>query len=293
MGALDFAAARTVRGANDGGAMMNALAAGLPAIDLATLNGTAAMMTRIDRKYVVSPEHLPAIIMGCHSALARVGEELSVLEIGGLRGGRYASTYFDTPALTSFLAAARPRRQRVKIRTRSYLDSDLHVLEVKARGPRGVTVKERIEIPGTEADETIHADARRWLVEQLAGVEIDHHELRPVISGSYVRTTFKAGSSGRMTIDTNVAWWQPQQCALAPREGAWLKGCVVETKSGSQPSVVDKTLWRLGYRPQKISKFGTGMAALNPALPRNRWQRVLNRWVESSHQHPGHAPMPH
>ena len=52
---------------------------------------------------------------------------------------------------------------------------------------------------------------------------------------------------------------------------------IIETKSGSAPSVADKHLWRAGIRPSKISKFATGMAALNPDLPSNKWNRTIAR----------------
>ena len=41
--------------------------------------------------------------------------------------------------------AARPRRRRFKLRTRSYLDTGSSYLEIKTRGARGTTVKERDE----------------------------------------------------------------------------------------------------------------------------------------------------
>lgn len=249
----------------------------LPSIDLDTLNLEAAMMTRVDRKYVVSVADLGAIVAGCADTLRRQGEELEVLEIAGVRGGRYGSTYFDTPEATSFLAAARPRRHRMKIRTRSYLDSDLHFLEVKGRGARGVTIKQRVELPADAARSLDLAPAAEFLDPLLeqAGGEWAGAALAPVISGSYTRTTFKAGVVGRMTVDTHAKWWHPED----PGHQAELTGAVVETKSGSTPSAVDRTLWRLGYRPQKISKFGTGMAALNRDLPANRWHRILTTWV--------------
>ena len=52
---------------------------------------------------------------------------------------------------------------------------------------------------------------------------------------------------------------------------------IIETKSGSAPSSADRTLWHHGYRPQRISKYATGLAALHPELPANRWHRVLDR----------------
>ena len=51
---------------------------------------------------------------------------------------------------------------------------------------------------------------------------------------------------------------------------------IVETKSAGAASEVDRLLWRAGHRPVRISKYGAGMAALHPDLPRLKWHRVLD-----------------
>ncbi|MEO8697895.1 MAG: molecular chaperone, partial [Acidimicrobiales bacterium] len=53
---------------------------------------------------------------------------------------------------------------------------------------------------------------------------------------------------------------------------------LVETKSTGAPTVADRVLWAAGERPVPISKFGVGMAALNPGLPANKWNRTLRRY---------------
>jgi hypothetical protein len=50
---------------------------------------------------------------------------------------------------------------------------------------------------------------------------------------------------------------------------------IMETKSGSAAGPLDRHLWAHGVRPCRISKFATGLAALNPQLPANRWHRTL------------------
>jgi hypothetical protein len=36
-------------------------------------------------------------------------------------------------------------------------------------------------------------------------------------------------------------------------------------------------MWSRGHRPARISKYGVGMAALHPDLPRLKWHRALNK----------------
>ena len=106
----------------------------LNTITLAELNAEAGLLTRMDRKYLVPPDDAQDII----DILA---PRAQVLQIDGLRNFQYASTYFDTSALDAFFLAAYKRRRRYKIRTRTYLDSDLCFLEVKTNGSREATVE--------------------------------------------------------------------------------------------------------------------------------------------------------
>ena len=84
----------------------------LESISLTELNETAAMMTRVDRKYLVPLAHLDGV-------LDDLGAATRVLEIEGQRASEYESVYFDTDGLESYLAAARKRRRRFKVRTRT------------------------------------------------------------------------------------------------------------------------------------------------------------------------------
>ena len=88
----------------------------LNTITLAELNAEAGLLTRMDRKYLVPPDDVQDI-------LDILAPRAQVLQIDGLRNFQYASTYFDTPDLDSYLLAAHKRRRRFKIRTRSYDDA--------------------------------------------------------------------------------------------------------------------------------------------------------------------------
>ncbi len=49
------------------------------------------------------------------------------------------------------------------------------------------------------------------------------------------------------------------------------------TSSARAPSVLDQWLWQHHVRPTKISKFCSGLAAINPDLPANKWHRIITR----------------
>jgi hypothetical protein len=237
----------------------------LPAVGLEELTTEAALLTRVDRKYLV-PSASARRIMASFTADARV------LEMDGIRSFAYDSVYFDTPALDSYMLAAHGRRRRFKIRTRTYVDSAVSFLEVKTEGGREATVKERIPYePGDR--ERLTDEGLAYVNETLAATvgSIAAGPLEPVLSTRYDRTTlFLPASGSRATIDSAVTWQRP-----GGRPWMLDNAVVVETKSGSAPGPLDRHLWAHGVRPCRISKFATGMAALHPELPANRWTQTL------------------
>ena len=77
----------------------------LERISLDDMNARAALLTRVDRKYVVPTDRLDELI-------ALMNPATQVLEIAGKIEQRYASCYFDTPELHSFMDTAHKRRRR-------------------------------------------------------------------------------------------------------------------------------------------------------------------------------------
>ncbi|MFI7539994.1 polyphosphate polymerase domain-containing protein [Actinoplanes sp. NPDC049599] len=279
-----------------------------PPISLAELVQEAELLTRVDRKYLVPRTDLPAVLAGLPAGTR-------VLEINGRRDFAYRSAYFDTPALHSYLAAARGRRHRFKLRIRSYLDSDLHFFEVKTRGIRGTTTKQRIPY---DDEPTLSPSALAYAAEVL-GTRLD---LAHVLTTRYHRQTFflpagslpagslptgspaagspaagslpvglspagslpagspaagspaagspAAAGGARLTIDTRLVWELPDGSSVSAPDWA-----IVETKSAAGASTADRLLWSLRHRPRVVSKYGTGLAALRPDLPANRWRPAL------------------
>lgn len=237
-------------------------------IGLAEVNATAALLTRTDRKYVLTPGQLDEL-------LDRVGASARVLEIDGRRRFGYQSVYLDTPAFESYRGAAYSRPDRFKVRTRRYLDAaetdGACWVEVKLRNRRGQTEKHRhAHDAAHQAQLTPDALAFLASFRRLHGIA---HELDPVIATRYRRSTIVMGAA-RATIDTDL------ECTAGSgdrRDMIVTLGdhVVVETKSERSPSPVDRALWDLSIRPTTISKFAIGAATLFPELPANKWHRTI------------------
>jgi hypothetical protein len=236
----------------------------LEPVGLDALTATADLQTRRDRKYLVPPESIDRI-------LADSGCGMRVLTIDDAWIFRYESMYFDTVELASYLGAARGRPQRFKVRTRSYLDAGSCLLEVKTRDPHGLTVKHR-NPHDIERRGELTADGLAF-VATIPAAAANVAELVPTLTSAYRRSTLLLVETGaRVTVDLGLTWRRPDGSSTTIPDLA-----IIETKTPGRPCPVDHALWRCGQRPVSFSKYCTGLAALFPHLPANRWHRVLGR----------------
>lgn len=243
----------------------------LTPISLDETNDLAALQTRVDRKYIVAAETLADL-------LDVLSAEIRVLDVGGERTCAYRSVYFDSADLVLYRAAVQGRRQRCKVRSRQYGEAGPCFLEIKTRGRRGRSVKDRM--PYDPADRhVLTPEAHRFIEDRAPWLDTD--ALRPALISAYRRSTLVVPSDrSRVTFDRGL------RCRTVEGDSATLDAVIVETKTSDVPSSADRWLWDHHIRPVKISKFGTGLAVLRPELPGNKWHRTIRRhWTEPSIVH--------
>lgn len=249
------------------------------AVTLDEIVAEAALLTRVDRKYLVPRAAADAL-------LARTDPAARVLEISGRREFAYDSVYFDTPDHLSYRLTAQRRRRRFKLRTRSYLDTGAAYLELKTKSGRGSTVKNRMDYdPADRARLTAGGRAyMRGLLEAHGHDPAVVERLRPSLVSRYHRATLLLPDGSRATIDARLRWSDGRDRVVALPDHV-----ILESKSPGPPSGLDRALWRAGHRPSGISKFGTGTAALHPELPSNKWARTLRGPFAPSAHPPKHT----
>jgi len=240
--------------------------AAFPPVSLEGIVSEAELLTRVDRKYLLPSPDAAGVLRG-------LGAGSRVLTIDGRREFAYESVYFDTPGRLSYRLTAQRRRRRFKLRTRCYLDTGEAFLELKTKSGRGGTVKDRIAYDPLDRMR-LTEEGRSYVAELLS--ERGHDpalvsELRPALVSRYRRATLLLAREARATVDSRLSW----SAAGGDRRIALPAHVIVESKTRGAPSELDRMLWRAGHRPSGISKFGTGTAALHPALPRNKWARTL------------------
>lgn len=205
-------------------------------ISLEGLNAKAAMLERLDNKYIVPADRLLP-------AFDRFGALFDVLEIGGRRAFTYATDYFDDPEARAYHDHHQGRRKRCKVRIRNYVDAGFSYLEVKLKDVRDATVKNRLKLA---------RPARSLCPESLAFIDACHAEiygtplgrqLMPVIGMEYERITLVAREGGPDMF-------------------------ILETKSARGNGIADKILRAEHLHPtNSCSKYCVGMAALGLVAP--------------------------
>ncbi|GGI05925.1 polyphosphate polymerase domain-containing protein [Egicoccus halophilus] len=265
--------------------MIDALLAALPGVRLDELPAEAGLQRRYDAKYLVPLARLPDLV-------GVLAADVHALEVEGRRSTAYSSVYFDTAELLTFTDHLKDRRRRFKVRTRCYGEAE-PLLEVKYKGLRGQTVKERFRHTGRAADQ-LDTTGIAQVRQALAGHYPDEvpSDLNPVLMTRYRRSTLVGLDAGeRVTIDRNLVVVDLGEPAPGHRpagtpqrrpSAAGLGGshAIVEVKSSRFAGPSHVALRSLGLRPDRLSKYCLGVTVTRPTVRGNPWLPVLRKLVE-------------
>lgn len=236
-------------------------------ITLGGLNAKAAMLERLDNKYIVPADRL----LPAFDAFA---DHFDVLEIDGKKSFIYATEYHDDEAAQSYFDHHQGRRKRCKVRVRTYVDAGFSYLEVKLKDLRNVTVKKRLKLDQNSAG--LSPEALAFVDDchtEMYGTPLGRN-LQPVIKMRYARITLVAKDGGeRMTIDTSLSFH-----TKALERHAAPDHFILETKSARGNGLADSILRGQHMHPTKqCSKFCVGMAALGVVERHNRFLPALRK----------------
>lgn len=234
----------------------------LTPVSLAQLD-QAQLHDRVESKVILAETGLPA-------ALGRLSTDYLVMEHEGERFQHYHNSYFDTQDLRNYHAHHNGNGSRLKIRYRTYANSELRFFEVK-RKANGRTTKERRKssppAEGAECRGLSPADAAFFFRQTGWRPSVLEHS----VSISYDRILLvKQDFSERVTIDLNLTFAQPDLVVQAPGLA------IVEFK---QPRLDRRSpaMKALAQRPQSFSKYCIGLASCDTSLRRNRFKRVFRQ----------------
>ena len=218
-----------------------------------------ALLTRVDRKYLLPREGLDAL-------LSSLREHYGVLRAGTRLAARYSTLYFDTTDLRMYDDHRRGRCPRYKVRMRHHLDRTLSFLEVKHKGTNQQTTKVVLNRPFGAAD--LDPEGRQFIdrhcpitaASLVSGVSIDFR--RATLVGEIVNE--------RVTIDWDFDFHYMSAAARLAH------AVIVEVKqarySNRTPAI--RALRGFRIREQSISKYCIATATV-AAVRSNTFKSAL------------------
>jgi hypothetical protein len=229
-------------------------------ISLKEMDGVE-LMNRTDTKFVVSLDQL-------FSILEEVKNTYRILEVNNVRFSHYETLYYDTDQFLFYTRHHNGKKNRWKIRKRSYVDSDLNFLELKFKTNRGRTQKQRTGIPeiGMELN-----GAEEKFIGKKAG--IDFH-LAPQVKNNFTRLTLVEPSlPERITIDLELSFeWNN-----VSKELKQIVIVEVKQENRNRLSPFVQALKKRHVREESISKYCLGVAMLVPFVKKNNFKEKLIR----------------
>lgn len=235
-------------------------ATALETVPLARI-GRAALMDRIDTKFLLPASAVPGLLQRC-------AEHYRILEVHGTVMARYNTRYFDTAELSLYHAHHAGRTPRVKVRVRTYLDSNAGFLEIKLKTNKARTLKARVPV-----DPSAPYPLTGLERESFAGLPLEAADLRESVVVDYTRLTLVGRHEPeRLTLDLMLTFTRDGRVRAYP-------GVVVaEVKQARRgPSHFREEMRRLRLRDGSLSKYCLGIAVLEDGAKKNRFKGVLRR----------------
>jgi hypothetical protein len=225
--------------------------------------GTAALMDRVETKFILPRRLLPSI-------LESLSGEYRIQDAGAGPIARYRTTYLDTPDLRFYNDHHRGRATRQKVRIRSYLDGGGSFLELKLRTNRGRSLKTRVP---TGSDWRIRLDELRSVSSGHPNAVLEAALFEEVITVGYSRITLIGSGGGeRVTIDVGLEFEGMTGSVRLSTLAA------VEVKQGVRTrNAMTSALRGRGIRPGPMSKYCVGVAWLRPGVRINEFKPTLDR----------------
>lgn len=219
------------------------------------------LMNRTDTKYVFKASLLPALLDRCK-------ELYRVLEIEGKRASRYETLYYDTANLDLYHKHQTKRTNRHKIRSRSYVESNLRFLEVKLKNNKGRTIKDRIKID--QIKETFESDSRQYEFLNIK-TGYDSSLFYPQFWVNYYRITLVSlESQERCTIDLNL------QIVNKDHLTDYSYLVILELKQEKAAnSPISSLMKEMQIREGGLSKYCLGVISHYPEVKQNNFKKKL------------------
>ena len=219
------------------------------------------LMNRTDTKYVLTRDELLRL-------LPKLKDDYFMLEVDGTRLSHYTTQYYDRPDFEFYHLHQRGKKNRVKIRMRKYVDSDLTFLEIKHKNNKGRTIKFRKRINDLSSE--LSEEDKKY-VEEMSGLS---GILESKLSNSFDRITLvHKEHAERLTFDLNLSFDKEgvhhQMEALVIAE--------LKQENYNRQTLFAKILKGKLIRPERVSKYCLGVALLEEDIKKNEIKAKLRK----------------
>ncbi|MBS1927266.1 MAG: polyphosphate polymerase domain-containing protein [Bacteroidetes bacterium] len=224
------------------------------------------LLNRVDRKYIVSVSDLTQVFQ------LLIENQYSVLEIDGHRAFSYQTIYFDTTDYRFYRDHHNRLSSRIKVRTRTYKENNLHFFEIKMKSNvRTNKLREGLSQPGN-----ILSSTQRNKITSIYQKKIES-ALNPALINNFTRITLvNKHKTERCTIDVNVAFRNPE----SPENEISLPGIAIIEVKQSKTSLLNGivvSLRAMRVSPSSISKYVLGLILIHPEIKYNSFKPLLQK----------------
>jgi len=237
---------------------------------------SVALLNRTEEKFII-PD------FWCEEISKNLKLDYKILEIGGDRQFRYNNLHFDTPDNICLEDHIRGRKNRFKVRIRSYSNSKISFLEVKSRNVYGRSSKMRIQRKSEQWDGPLTIEEEQFLGDCVPFASM----LSPVLYSSYLRYTIASLHRGeRVTFDTELEYTTLKGEKFIPLDGlsiVELKQDEKDRRSSLHKIFRERSDRRapLG-RTIRISKYVLGRLHTNKTLSARAYLESLKELTRAS-----------
>lgn len=217
------------------------------------------LQNRIDTKYVLTKAELLQLLQG-------IQHEQMVLEINDTRIFSYQTVYFDTEDYQFYRDHHNGCINRVKVRSREYVESHLYFYEIKRKLFGTRTDKQRIKV-----DKLFYAVPP----EEYNLIEYKRLHDKPIeqkLINKFNRITLTNKKfTERITIDLNIEFFVGEKHISLPNLS------VIEVKQGKSDvfSNTIQVLKKLRIHETPFSKYAVGISLLEDNVKHNNFKPIL------------------
>ncbi len=207
---------------------------------------SVALMNRTDTKYLLSFEQLTEV-------LEEVSGHYRILDIKGVRRNHYQSEYYDTPDFYFYKRHHSGKKNRLKIRKRRYVESDISFLEVKFKSNKGRTEKDRMKLA------ELNLELSPENIQYIHDTSHFEDQLEPKLMNTFERITLvDQALPERITIDCYLSFEMGDNKLQIPDL------VIIEAKQERQNrhSIFLSALKKRLIRPESMSKYCLGVALM-------------------------------